>query len=165
MNFSWNNIPGVAQVFLLLYAVGIIILAYGLIRETIECGDRGERVEPKDIVTYTLIMGASASGVTLGLTALAVVAGFLIKGETTTTFLEVGISIIIMLLVTILGAVVLPVLFLVGALVLTALFIATVFLGTCLIVKPLQAWGNFLNHITGYTPENKEEITTTTPKE
>lgn len=165
MNFSWNNIPGVAQLFLLLYAVGIIILAYGLIREKMESDYTGEQVEPKDVVTYTLIMGTSASVVTLGLTALAVVAGFLIKGETTTTFLEVGISIIIMLLVTILGAVVLPVLFLVGALVLTALFIAAVFLGTYLIVKPLQAWGNFLNHITGYTPENKEETTTTTPKE
>lgn len=165
MDFSWNNIPGVAQVFLILYAVGIIILTYGLIRETIECGDRGERVEPKDIVTYTLIMGASASGVTLGLTALAVVAQFLSQHAITTTFPEVGISTLIMLLVTILGAVVLPVLFLVGALVLKALFIVTVFLGAYLIVKPLQAWGNFLNRITGYAPGNKEETTTVTPKE
>ena len=165
MDFSWNNIPGVAQVFLILYAVGIIILVYGCIRETIECGDRGERVEPKDIVTYTLIMGASASGVTLGLTALAVVAQFLTQHDITTTFPEVGISTLIMLLVTILGAVVLPVLFLVGALVLKALFIAAVFLGAYLIVKPLQAWGNFLNRITGYMPENKEETTSTTPKE
>ena len=165
MVFSWNNIPGVAQVFLILYAVGTVILAYGLIREKMESDYTGEQVEPKDMVTYTLIMGAFASGVTLGLTALAVVVAFLIKGETTTTFPEVGISILIMLLVTILGAVVLPVLFLVGALVLKALFITAVFLGTYLIVKPLQAWGNFLNRITGYTPENKEETTTVTPKE
>lgn len=165
MDFSWNNIPGVAQLFLLLYAVGTVILAYGLIREKMDSDYTGEQVEPKDIVTYTLIMGTFASGVTLGLTALAVLVAFLTKGETTTTFPEVGISILIMLLVTILGAVVLPVLFLVGALVLKALFITAVFLGTCLIVKPLQAWGNFLNRITGYTPENKEETTTATPKE
>lgn len=165
MDFSWNNIPGVAQVFLILYAVGIIILVCGCIRETIECGDRGERVEPKDIVTYTLIMGASASGVTLGLTALAVVAGFLIKREPPTTFPEAGISILIMFLVTILGAVLLPVLFLVGALVVKVLFLTVAFLGYCLIVKPLEAWGNFLNRVTGYTPGNKEETITTTPKE
>lgn len=165
MDFSWNNIPGVAQVFLILYAVGTVILAYGLIREKMEIDYTEEQVEPKDIVTYTLIMGAVASGATLGLTALAVVVGFLAKGETTTTFSEVGISILIMSIVTVLGAVVLPVLFLVGALLLKALFVAAVFLGTYLIVKPLQAWGNFLNRVAGYTPENKEETTTTTPKE
>lgn len=165
MDFSWNNIPGVAQLFLILYAVGIIILAYGLIREKIECGDRGERVEPKDIVIYSLIMGACASGATLSFTALAVLVDFLTKGETTRTFAEAGISVLVMLLVTIPGAVVLPVLLLVGALVLKVLFVSAVFLVTYLIVKPLQAWGGFLNRITGYTPGNKEEITTTTPKE
>ena len=165
MDFSWNNIPGVAQLFLALYAVGTIILAYGLTREKMGYDFTGEQVEPKDVVTHTLIMGTAASGATLGLTTLAVVAGFLVKGETTTTFSDVGISILIMFLVTIFGAVVLPVLFLVGALVLKALLVAGVFLGTYLIVKPLQAWGNFLNRITGYTPENKEETTSTTPKE
>lgn len=165
MDFSWNNIPGVAQVFLILYAVGTAILVYGLIREKMEIDYTGEQVEPKDIVTYTLIMGTFASGVTLGLTALAVVTQFLTQHDITTTFSDVGISILIMLLVTILGAVVLSVLFLVGALVLKALFVAAVFLGTYLIVKPLQAWGNFLNRIAGYTPENKEKTTTATPKE
>mgnify|MGYP000869136085 CR=1 FL=1 len=165
MDFSWNNIPGVAQLFFILYAVGTIILVYGYIREKMDYDYTEEQLEPKDIVTYTLIMGAVASGATLGLTALAVVAKFLTQHDITTTFPEVGISILIMPLVTVLGAVVLPVLFLVGALLLKALFVAAVFLGTYLIVKPLQAWGNFLNRVAGYTPENKEETTTTTPKE
>lgn len=169
MDFTWNSIPDIAKLFFILYAIGTIILAYGLIREKMGIDYTEEQVEPKDMVTHTLIMGAFASGVTLGLTALAVFVGFLTKGETTTTFSEVGISILIMLLVTILGAVVLPVLFLVGAPVLTALFIAAVFLGTYLIVKPLQAWGNFLNRVTGYTPkedneDENEPSPTATPK-
>lgn len=88
------------------------------------------------------------------------------SGRPTEWFLnDLWVTLAVILIVTLAGVFIAPVLALIGALILKALFIAGAFLVTNLVIKPLQAWGKFLNHITGYTPENKEETTTTTPKE
>lgn len=160
MDFSLEAVPNVARLFFIIYVIATVLFTVGLIAEKIECNDRGEELEPKTIVTYSLILGALSSGFTLALTVLAVIVGFFTHREITLTVAEVGISILIMSIVTILGAVVLPILFLVGALVLKALFISVVFLGAYLIVMPLEAWGNFLNRVTGYTPRKTAKTTT-----
>lgn len=165
MDFSLEAVPSVARLFFIVYVIITVLFTVGLIVEKIECNDKGEQLEPGATVSYSLILGVLSSGCTLGLTVLAVIGSFFTHREIPLTVSDVGISILIMFIVTILGAIVLPVLFLAGALALKALFISVVFLGAYLIVKPLEAWGNFLNRITGYTPENKEETTSTTPKE
>ena len=170
MGFSLEAVPNVARLFLIIYVIVAVLFAVGFIVEKIECNDKGEQLELKAIVSYSLILGVLSSGCTLGLTVLVVIGGFFTNREVPLTVSDVGISMPIMFIVTILGAVVLPVLFLAGALALKALFIAVVFLGAHLIVKPLEAWGNFLNRVTGYAPKEEDEdenepSPTATPKE
>lgn len=157
MDFSLEAVPNMARLFLIIYVIVTVLFTVGFIVEKIECDDRGEQLEPKVIVSYSLILGVLSSGFTLALAVLAVIGGFFLNREITFTVSEVGSSILIMFIVTILGAVVLPILFLVGALALKALFISVVFLGAYLIVKPLEAWGNFLNRITGYSSKEDNE--------
>lgn len=157
MDFSLEAVPSVARLFFIVYVIITVLFTVGLIVEKIDSNDKGEQLEPGAIVSYSLILGALSSGCTLALTLLAVIGSFFTRREIPLTVSDVGISMLIMFLVTILGAVVLPVLFLVGALVLKALFISVVFLGAYLIVKPLEAWGDFLNRITGYTPKEDNE--------
>ena len=80
------------------------------------------------------------------------------SGKPTEWFLnDLWVTLAVILIVTLAGVFIAPVLVLIGALGLNILFIAGAFLVTNLVIKPLQAWGNFLNHVTGIGErENKE---------
>ena len=80
------------------------------------------------------------------------------SGKPTEWFLnDLWVTLAVILIVTLAGVFIAPALVLTGALALKALFIAGAFLVTNLVIKPLQAWGNFLNHVTGIGErENKE---------
>lgn len=155
-------IPQWVLTFFVFYGLGVLLVVWGAVVDLL---DTDKLTPPKELVECFLIAGVSAGGLTLTAGAIMLIIDST-SGRPTEWFLnDLWVTLAVILIVTLAGVFIAPVLVLIGALILKALFIAAVFLGTYLIVKPLQAWGNFLNHITGYTPENKEETTTTTPKE
>lgn len=155
-------IPLWVLTFFVFYGLGILLVVWGAVVDLL---DNGELTPPKELVDCFLIAGVSAGGLTLTAGAIMLIIDST-SGKPTEWFLnDLWVTLAVILIVTLAGVFIAPVLVLIGALALNALFIAGAFLVTNLVIKPLQAWGNFLNHITGYTPENKEETTTTTPKE
>ena len=155
-------IPQWVLTFFAFYGLGSLLVVWGTVADLL---DTDELTPPKELVDCFLIVGVSAGGLTLTAGAIMLIIDST-SGKPTEWFLnDLWVTLAVILIVTLLGAFIAPVLVLIGALLLNALFIAGAFIITNLVVKPLQAWGNFLNHITGYTPENKEETTTTTPKE
>lgn len=163
MNISNDlAIPLWALTFFVFYGLGILLVVWGTVADLL---DTDELTPPKELVDCFLIVGVSAGGLTLTAGAIMLIIDST-SGKPTEWFLnDLWVTLAVILIVTLLGAFIAPVLVLIGALLLNALFIAGAFLVTNLAIKPLQAWGNFLNRITGCTPENKAETTTTTPKE
>ena len=155
-------IPLWVLTFFVFYGVGILLVVWGTVVDLL---DTDELTPPKELVDCFLIAGVSAGGLTLTAGAIMLISDSA-SGKPTEWFLDdLWVTLSVILIVTLVGAFIAPVLVLIGALILKALFIAGAFLGAYLIVKPLQAWGNFLNRVTGYTPGNKEETITTAPKE
>lgn len=155
-------IPQWALTFFVFYGLGILLVVWGTVADLL---DTDELTPPKELVDCFLIVGVSAGGLTLTAGAIMLIIDST-SGKPTEWFLnDLWVTLAVILIVTLLGAFIAPVLVLIGALLLNALFIAGAFLVTNLAIKPLQAWGNFLNRITGCTPENKEETTAATPKE
>ena len=155
-------IPQWVLTFFAFYGLGSLLVVWGAVVDLL---DNGELTPPKELVDCFLIAGVSAGGLTLTAGAIMLIIDST-SGKPTEWFLnDLWVTLAVILIVTLAGAFIAPVLVLIGALALNALFIAGAFLITNLVITPLQAWGNFLNLVTGYTPENKEETTTTTPKE
>lgn len=142
--------------------MGVLLVVWGAVVDLL---DTDKLTPPKELVECFLIAGVSAGGLTLTAGAIMLIIDST-SGRPTEWFLnDLWVTLAVILIVTLAGVFIAPVLVLIGALILKALFIAGAFLVTNLVIKPLQAWGNFLNRFTGYTPENKEETTTTNPKE
>lgn len=155
-------IPQWVLTFFVFYGLGVLLVFWGAVVDLL---DTDKLTPPKELVECFLIAGVSAGGLTLTAGAIMLIIDST-SGRPTEWFLnDLWVTLAVILIVTLAGVFIAPVLVLIGALILKALFIAGAFLVTNLVIKPLQAWGKFLNHITGYTPENKEETTTTTPKE
>lgn len=155
-------IPQWVLTFFVFYGLGVLLVVWGAVVDLL---DTDKLTPPKELVECFLIAGVSAGGLTLTAGAIMLIIDST-SGRPTEWFLnDLWVTLAVILIVTLAGVFIAPVLVLIGALILKALFIAGAFLVTNLVIKPLQAWGKFLNHITGYTPENKEETTTTTPKE
>lgn len=155
-------IPQWVLTFFAFYGLGSLLVVWGAVVDLL---DNGELTPPKELGDCFLIAGVSAGGLTLTAGAIMLIIDST-SGKPTEWFLnDLWVTLAVILVVTLAGAFIAPVLVLIGALALNALFIAGAFLITNLVITPLQAWGNFLNRVTGYTPENKEETTTTTPKE
>ena len=155
-------IPQWVLTFFVFYGLGVLLVVWGAVVDLL---DTDKLTPPKELVECFLIAGVSAGGLTLTAGAIMLIIDST-SGRPTEWFLnDLWVTLAVILIVTLAGVFIAPVLVLIGALILNALFIAGAFLVTNLVIKPLQAWGKFLNHITGYTPENKEETTTTTPKE
>lgn len=155
-------IPQWVLTFFVFYGLGSLLVVWGTVVDLL---DTDELTPPKELVDCFLIAGVSAGGLTLTAGAIMLIVDGT-SGKPTEWFLnDLWVTLAVILIVTLVGAFIAPVLALIGALILKALFISGAFLVTNLVIKPLQAWGNFLNRITGYAPENKEETTVTTPKE
>lgn len=155
-------IPLWVLTFFVFYGLGMLLVVWGTVVDLL---DNDELTPPKELVDCFLIVGVSAGGLTLTAGAIMLIIDSA-SGKPTEWFLnDLWVTLAVILIVTLVGVFIAPVLVLIGALILGALFTAGAFLVTNLVIKPLQAWGNFLNRITGYTPENKEETTTTNPKE
>lgn len=105
-----------------------------------------------------LIAGVSAGGLTLTAGAIMLIIDST-SGKPTEWFLnDLWVTLAAILIVTLVGVFIAPVLVLIGAQALKALFITGAFLITNLVIKPLQAWSNFLNYVTGIGErEGKEE--------
>lgn len=155
-------IPQWVLTFFVFYGLGVLLVVWGAVVDLL---DTDKLTPPKELVECFLIAGVSAGGLTLTVGAIMLIIDSA-SGRPTEWFLnDLWVTLAVILIVTLVGVFIAPVLVLIGALILKALFIAGAFLVTNLVIKPLQAWGNFLNRVTGYTPGNKEETTTTTPKE
>lgn len=159
-----------ALVFLILYGVGALLIIFKFAYEKMGVVEVGDFAEPKDLVNYFLVLGGVAGFASLAFTTLGVIFEFSAQRDISPIISGSGISIVFMLLFTVLGSLLLPVLVLVGAVVLKGIFMTIVFLCKYLIIMPLLAWGDFLNRITGYTPEedyedDPESSTATTPKD
>lgn len=155
-------IPQWALTFFVFYGLGVLLVVWGTVVDLL---DTDELTPPKELVDCFLIAGVSAGGLTLTAGAIMLIIDTA-SGKPTEWFLnDLWVTLAVILIVTLVGAFIAPVLVLIGALILEALFIAGAFLVTNLVIKPIQAWGNFLNRITGCNPENKEETTAATPKE
>lgn len=155
-------IPQWVLTFFVFYGLGVLLVVWGAVVDLL---DTDKLTPPKELVECFLIAGVSAGGLTLTAGAIMLIIDST-SGRPAEWFLnDLWVTLAVILIVTLAGVFIAPVLVLIGALALNALFIAGAFLVTNLVIKPLQAWGKFLNHITGYTPENKEETTITTPKE
>lgn len=152
-------IPQWVLTFFVFYGLGTLLVVWGTVVDLL---DNGELTPPKELVDDFLIVGVSAGvlALTAGALMLTVDAA---SGKPTEWFLnDLWVTLAVILIVTLAGVFIAPVLVLIGALGLNILFIAGAFLVTNLVIKPLQAWGNFLNHVTGIGERenkgsNKEE--------
>lgn len=147
-------IPQWVLTFFVFYGLGTLLVVWGTVVDLL---DNGELTPPKELVDDFLIVGVSAGVLALTAGALMLIVDAA-SGKPTEWFLnDLWVTLAVILIVTLAGVFIAPVLVLIGALGLNILFIAGAFLVTNLVIKPLQAWGNFLNHVTGIGErENKE---------
>ena len=128
-------------IFLFFYAVAALLFILGLVAEKLDIVWGESTLE--DVVNYFLVGGAVSGGITL-------VVGFFIAIKNTPgtqnylSFSDVGFAIVAMILITAIVSFLAPLLLIV----VTFLLKAVVYLVTTLIVKPLQAWGDFLTRKT-----------------
>lgn len=148
-------IPQWVLTFFAFYGLGILLVVWGAVMDLL---DTDELTPPKELVDCFLIAGVSAGGLTLTAGAIMLIIDST-SGKPTEWFLnDLWVTLAVILIVTLVGAFIAPVLVLIGAQALKALFITGAFLITNLVIKPLQAWGNFLNYVTGISErEGKEE--------
>lgn len=147
-------IPQWVLTFFAFYGLGTLLVVWGAVVDLL---DNGELTPPKELVDDFLIVGVSAGVLALTAGAIMLIIDST-SGKPTEWFLnDLWVTLAVILIVTLVGAFIVPALVLTGALALKALFIAGAFLVANLVIKPLQAWGNFLNHVTGIGErENKE---------
>lgn len=139
-------IPQWVLTFFVFYGLGTLLVVWGTVVDLL---DNGELTPPKELVDDFLIVGVSAGVLALTAGALMLIVDAA-SGKPTEWFLnDLWVTLAVILIVTLAGVFIAPVLVLIGALGLNILFIAGAFLVTNLVIKPLQAWGNFLNHVTG----------------
>lgn len=132
-------------IFLLFYAVAALFIFFGLAGEKV--GAFEYQSTPKDIVNYFLIGGAVASGITLAMGIIGIV-GNNPETRNVLSLGDLGFAIIAMVLITAIVSFLAPILVLVVTFLLKALFATVTYLVTTIIIKPLQAWGDFLTRKT-----------------
>lgn len=152
-------IPQWVLTFFVFYGLGSLLVVWGTVVDLL---DNGELTPPKELVDDFLIVGVSAGVLALTAGALMLIVDAASDKPTEWFLNDLWVTLAVILIVALVGVFIAPALVLIGALALKALFIASAFLVTNLVIKPLQAWGNFLNRVTGIggregKESNKEE--------
>ena len=132
-------------IFLLFYAVAALFIFFALVGEKV--GVVEYQSTPKDIVNYFLVGGAVASGITLAMGIIGIM-GNNPETRNVLSLGDLGFAIIAMILITPIVSFLAPLIVLVVTFLLKALFATVTYLVTSLIIKPLQAWGDFLTRKT-----------------
>jgi hypothetical protein len=132
--------------FLVIYAVVALLIILGLIYEKyISLLD--EESTLKDVVNYFLIGGAVSGGITL----VMGIFGSVTNSHEMRNILslgDLGFALVAMLLITALVSFLAPLLLIAVTFLLEAVYVTVTYLVTTIIVKPLQAWGDFLTRKT-----------------
>lgn len=134
--------------FLIFYAlIALFICFFILIPQKLGALSEDEEPTPKDVVNYFLIGG----GVAGGLTALLGFVGFISGSPETRKFFslgDLGFALIAMLLIVMLVSFLAPLITLAVIFLLKVVIVTVTCLGATLVIKPLQAWGDFLTRKT-----------------
>lgn len=139
--------------YLFFYVIAALIICYLLLRQKIVSIREEEEPTPKDVVNYFLIGGAVASGITLAMGIIGIM-GNNPETRNVLSLGDVGFAIVAMVLITALVSFLAPLLLIVVTFLLKAAYVTVVYLVTTLIVKPLQAWGDFLTRKTTNSKES-----------
>lgn len=153
MDFLQNSI--VCQwvgIFLLFYAVAALFIFFALVGEKV--GAVEYQSTPKDIVNYFLVGGAVASGITLAMGIIGIM-GNNPETRNVLSLGDLGFAIIAMILITPIVSFLAPLIVLVVTFLLKALFATVTYLATTIVIKPLQAWGDFLTRKTSNGEEGE----------
>lgn len=139
-------------IFLFFYAVAALFFVFGLVAEKLDIVGGGESTL-EDVVNYFLIGGAVSGGITLAMGIIGIM-GNNPETRNVLSLGDVGFAIIAMVLITALVSFLAPLLLIVVTFLLKAAYVTVVYLVTTLIVKPLQAWGDFLARKTTNSKES-----------
>jgi hypothetical protein len=139
-------------IFLIFYAVAALFIFLGLVGEKV--GAFEYQSTPKDIVNYFLVGGAVASGITLAMGIIGIV-GNNPETRNVLSLGDLGFAIIAMIIITALISFLAPLLVLLVTFLLKALFATVTYLATTIVIKPLQAWGDFLTRKTSNGEEGE----------
>lgn len=135
-------------IFLLFYAVAALFIFFALV------GAFEYQSTPKDIVNYFLVGGAVASGITLAMGIICIM-GNNPETRNVLSLGDLGFAIIAMILITPIVSFLAPLIVLVVTFLLKALFAIVTYLATTIVIKPLQAWGDFLTRKTSNGEEGE----------
>lgn len=141
--------------FLIFYAlIALFICFFILVPQKFGALSEDEEPTPKDVVNYFLIGG----GVAGGLTALLGIVGFISGSPETRKFFspgDMGFALIAMILIVVLVSFLAPLITLAVTFLLKVVIVTGTYLGATLIIKPLQAWGDFLTRKTSNGEEGE----------